>query len=79
MNQFFADTPDEELESKRRLELKSQYLQGFKDGVERQTDEVLNRLKSEVKNIADGRRSLTVSSMLQIIDKVRAYYESKLR
>ena len=40
-------------------------------------NEVLDELKSEVINIADGKRSLTVNVVLRIISKTRAYFWDK--
>lgn len=80
LKQHFADVDDSEIKSERQMQLKTQYLQGFKDGFESQREfcmDVLDKIKVEIeqeitykpKEMWDYRMGLTKA--LEIIDKHR--------
>ena len=60
-NQHFADTDDSEIKSERQMQLKTQYLQGFKDGVMGQREfcmNVLDKIRAEIEPKCDRINSL---------------------
>lgn len=82
----FADVDDSEIKSDRQSQLKGQYLQGFKDGVESQREfctGLLDKIRSEIEQnaypivhgINDHELGMTLYGILQVIDKYRAEME----
>lgn len=81
-NQHFADVDDSDIKSERQRQLKGQYLQGFKEGVESQREfctGVLEKIRSEIEQnaypivhgINDHELGMTLYGILQVIDKYR--------
>lgn len=59
LKQHFADVDDSEIKSERQMQLKTQYLQGFKDGFESQREfcmDVLDKIRAEIEQKIEQER-----------------------